>query len=139
MWFFVYRALLLLNNTLFGLHFSKSKLNGHQDTAHHFFSQWACVYVDTSTHLSCFKISPLYSEAFPCASTGMATGFVFSLSLVQRRIPCWPSGPSLHCCSLRACAISSSVYTEGPSFRAWHTVGIKIAKNWARWCPKSEK
>ena len=36
------------------------------------------------------------------------------------------------------CHFTFCVYPM-PSFRAWCTVGVKIAKNWARWCPKSEK
>lgn len=119
--------------------FSHSKLLIGTRTPHTISSLHACVYVGPSVHLSCFKISLLYSEAFPCTSTDVGAGFVFSLSLVQKPLtPRWPSCPSLHRRSLRAFHFILSVPSV-PSFRAWHTVGIQIAKRSARWCPKSEK
>lgn len=131
-------SLSLLNNTLLVYASAIPNLIGTR-TPHTISSLQACVYVGPSVHLSCFKISLLYSEAFPCTSTDVGAVFVFSLSLVQKpHTPCWPSCPSLHRRSLRAFHFILSV-SSVPSFRAWHTVGVHIAKRWVRWCPKSEK
>ena len=114
------------------LGFSTSTLSEYQDTPI-LSSLHACAYVDPSVHLSWFKISLLYSKAFPCASTDVGACFVFSLSFVQEAlIPSWSSNLFLPYRLLEnICHFTLSVVST-PSFRRWHIMGTQIDKQCAR-------